>query len=380
LTNISLKISSLSPWVGIRNISDYSAFGVLLPERTVEGAFYRSGFQGQERDDEVKGEGNSVNYSYRMHDPRVGRFFAVDPLAPKYPHNSPYAFSENVVIHMIELEGLEITNPRIYVNPQGGNGNLLVILSGEEFYSSGLNKGEQKPEKETFPALLFQSSMNNGIMEKSGFDVVYASNVENALELVKEYMNYIGASELDNLVYSDHGNGVSFKLQVNNVPNSNGGLDNYEVWVGAQTFDPNRKFDEMSIAMERGASAFIGILSVVKDGGFVILAVCQIGYGTEIGSSLISREEIGQITLYLNGDNSSLNFNIGTKSFTGPLDGQSLTKEEDYEVGWRKFQKANEWLGVPHVIPQINIENVGGIGVDGSNTRVNEGLGGRPKF
>jgi RHS repeat-associated protein len=51
--------------------------------------------QGQEHDDEVKGEGNSVNYKYRMHDPRVGRFFAVDPLSPKYPPNSTYAFSEN---------------------------------------------------------------------------------------------------------------------------------------------------------------------------------------------------------------------------------------------------------------------------------------------
>lgn len=42
-----------------------------------------------------------------MHDPRLGRFFAVDPLAPKYPHNSPYAFSENDVIRSIDLEGLE---------------------------------------------------------------------------------------------------------------------------------------------------------------------------------------------------------------------------------------------------------------------------------
>lgn len=35
------------------------------------------------------------------------RFFAIDPLAAKYPHNSPYAFSENRVIDGIELEGLE---------------------------------------------------------------------------------------------------------------------------------------------------------------------------------------------------------------------------------------------------------------------------------
>ncbi len=46
------------------------------------GSNYRYGFQGQERDDEIKGNGNSVNYKYRMHDPRLGRFFAVDPLAP----------------------------------------------------------------------------------------------------------------------------------------------------------------------------------------------------------------------------------------------------------------------------------------------------------
>jgi RHS repeat-associated protein len=67
----------------------------------------RYGFQGQEKDDEVKGEGNSINYKYRMHDPRVGRFFAVDPLAKKYPHNGPYNFSENIVLHAVELEGLE---------------------------------------------------------------------------------------------------------------------------------------------------------------------------------------------------------------------------------------------------------------------------------
>ncbi len=65
-------------------------------------------FQAQEHDDEVKGDGNSLNYKYRMHDPRLGRFFAVDPLANKYSYNSPYAFSENVVINANELEGLEI--------------------------------------------------------------------------------------------------------------------------------------------------------------------------------------------------------------------------------------------------------------------------------
>jgi RHS repeat-associated protein len=95
---------------GIVSISDYSPFGVQLDGRTVSASSYRYGFQGQEKDDEVKGEGNSVNYKYRMHDPRVGRFFAVDPLFRKFPYWSPFAFSGNQVIHTVELEGLENEN------------------------------------------------------------------------------------------------------------------------------------------------------------------------------------------------------------------------------------------------------------------------------
>jgi hypothetical protein len=68
---------------------------------------YRYGFQNQEKDDEIKGAGNSMNYTYRMHDPRVGRFFAVDPLIKKFPYYSSYAFSGNRVIDAIELEGKE---------------------------------------------------------------------------------------------------------------------------------------------------------------------------------------------------------------------------------------------------------------------------------
>ena len=70
---------------------------------------YRFTFQSQESDDEIRGKGNSLNYKFRMHDPRIGRFFAVDPLAAKYPWNSSYAFSENKITNGIEVEGLEQT-------------------------------------------------------------------------------------------------------------------------------------------------------------------------------------------------------------------------------------------------------------------------------
>ena len=71
------------------------------------GMGYRWGFQNQEVDNELSGDGNAVNYSYRIHDPRIARFSAVDPLTSSYPWNSTYAFSENRVVSAIELEGLE---------------------------------------------------------------------------------------------------------------------------------------------------------------------------------------------------------------------------------------------------------------------------------
>ena len=91
----------------VLSFNEYYPYGMLLPKRHGAVDSYRYGFQGQEKDDEVKGEGNSVNYKFRMHDPRLGRFFAVDPLTKKYPHYSPYSFSGNKILAFTELEGLE---------------------------------------------------------------------------------------------------------------------------------------------------------------------------------------------------------------------------------------------------------------------------------
>ena len=68
---------------------------------------YRYGFNGQEKDNEISGTGNSYSFTYRIQDPRLGRFLSVDPLSKNYPWNSSYAFAENDVIRAIDLEGGE---------------------------------------------------------------------------------------------------------------------------------------------------------------------------------------------------------------------------------------------------------------------------------
>ena len=60
-------------------------------------------FQDQLQDREL----GTIHYKYREADELTGRFWSVDPLFRKYPHNSQYAFSENRLVDAVELEGLE---------------------------------------------------------------------------------------------------------------------------------------------------------------------------------------------------------------------------------------------------------------------------------
>ncbi|WP_405377977.1 RHS repeat domain-containing protein [Nonlabens sp. Asnod3-A02] len=124
-------------------VNDYYPGGMLLPNRhgSVDSDSYRYGFQGQEKDDEIKGEGNSYNYKYRMHDPRLMRFFAVDPLSKQYSWNSPYAFSENRVIDGIELEGLEFTVKRDqYKKCWGCPPEYVITVEYDEMVEFGVVK------------------------------------------------------------------------------------------------------------------------------------------------------------------------------------------------------------------------------------------------
>lgn len=83
---------------------------------------YRYGYNGMEKDDVVSGKGNSYNYKYRMHDPRLGRFLSVDPLFKDYCMNSPYSFAENDVIRAIDVEGLEKLIKTITSDPNSETG------------------------------------------------------------------------------------------------------------------------------------------------------------------------------------------------------------------------------------------------------------------
>jgi RHS repeat-associated protein len=61
-----------------------------------------------EKDDEVKGYGNSLDFGARIYDTRLGRWLSVDPKQAKYPSLSPYNFVANSPLILVDPDGEKI--------------------------------------------------------------------------------------------------------------------------------------------------------------------------------------------------------------------------------------------------------------------------------
>jgi len=85
-----------------------------MPGRKFNSGDYRFGFNGMERDDELKGEGNSYDFGARMYDNRIGRWLSVDPLSHKFPDRSPFIGIGN--------------NPIVYIDPDGKENILYIVF------------------------------------------------------------------------------------------------------------------------------------------------------------------------------------------------------------------------------------------------------------
>ncbi|WP_168732857.1 RHS repeat domain-containing protein [Flavobacterium supellecticarium] len=125
---------------------------MLVPNRHESSESYRYGFNGMEKDDELKGEGNSITTEFRQYDPRIGRWLTPDPKASLMPFQSPYNAFDN--------------RPTITVDPRGDcpscfSGMLAGIIT--EFVT-------QVADKMFFDGLAFEPAIK--AVDKS--DIVVA--------------------------------------------------------------------------------------------------------------------------------------------------------------------------------------------------------------
>jgi RHS repeat-associated protein len=98
-----------------------------MPNRHSSQSDYRYGYQGSEKDNEVKGNGNSYTTFYRGLDPRLGRWLSIDPEASAQPFLSPYQSMGN--------------NPISRNDPLGNVDDQVVDADGNVIYDDGQNNG-----------------------------------------------------------------------------------------------------------------------------------------------------------------------------------------------------------------------------------------------
>ncbi len=127
-----------------KNAIDYYPFGMLLPNRHEDAGEYRYGFNGMEKDDEIKGEGNSYDFGARIYDPRVGRWLVRDPLASKYPSVSPYnSFSNNPIINVDPDGRADIYFGGKWIGTDGVDDGLIVIATNTKIKNEVLEQTKQ---------------------------------------------------------------------------------------------------------------------------------------------------------------------------------------------------------------------------------------------
>lgn len=155
---------------------------MLVPGRNNSTNSYRYGFNGMEKDDEMKGSGNSYDFGARMYDPRIGRWFKRDPLEVKYPFSSTYAYVAN--------------SPLMFIDPDGKQIKGASKDDANEFHNT-INKIFSDVKFAKVRTLFTRGKRN----KKRKFDKIDAIEVEEALKnlsideaaLVNEYVNAINS-------------------------------------------------------------------------------------------------------------------------------------------------------------------------------------------
>ncbi|HLP13531.1 MAG TPA: hypothetical protein VK177_16465 [Flavobacteriales bacterium] len=95
---------------------------------------YRYAFNGQEHDDEIKGEGNSYDFGARLMDSRLGRWLTIDKEYKQYPGHSNFSFGFNNPIYFIDYDGRIIWDPikneEIIVTYDANGAPTLTLAGG----------------------------------------------------------------------------------------------------------------------------------------------------------------------------------------------------------------------------------------------------------
>ena len=151
---------------------DVYPFGSLMPGRNFNAGEYRYSFNGKEKDDEVMGVGNSLDFGARIYDSRTGRWKSPDPNEKEYPAYSTYnAFMNNPVI-LVDEDGKGATVLKIYQN-----GTLIGVQVSVVIYvatnNSNININQVASNLQNYYQNQFNSLPNTVTVKRRQIPISY---------------------------------------------------------------------------------------------------------------------------------------------------------------------------------------------------------------
>lgn len=156
---------------------------------------YTFGFNGKEKDDEIKGVGNQIDYGMRGYDPRIGRPISVDALFRQYPMLSSYQFFSNNPIWFIDLDGNEgiVYTANKFTNSDGET----IIDVTTEYDANGKTEG----------VLWVMHDLDNRTVTTKYIPDVDIVSTRTFTNIIKDKQQELSSSisKLDNRYYGEEG-------------------------------------------------------------------------------------------------------------------------------------------------------------------------------
>ncbi len=85
--------------------TDRYPFGFEMPGCSSNSAGARFGYNGKQKENELYGTANALDFGARIYDGRIAYFLSVDPLMKKFASKTPYQYAANNPISNIDVEG-----------------------------------------------------------------------------------------------------------------------------------------------------------------------------------------------------------------------------------------------------------------------------------
>ena len=164
-------------------------------------------------------------FKWRHHDPQIGRFIEVDPLADKYVYNSTYAYAENRPIDGVDLEGLEFAR-KVDANCVTFQVTTQTVFNTNNVCPEMSNAINQQVNKTLGNAFSGVTDQQTGLSYSASYNSTVVATGDDKNSIVVSIQDFVTDKKGGYINGTNSGNSQSGIIQVSaldmsNIPGSN---------------------------------------------------------------------------------------------------------------------------------------------------------------